>query len=51
MKKNEGKGKLLFMERESLETLTELEVADSVCIIIQKTYFYDYHTVPSSINS
>lgn len=29
IKKNEGKGKLLFMDRESLETLTELEVSDS----------------------
>lgn len=30
VKKNEGKGKLLFMDRESLEILTELEVSDSV---------------------
>ncbi|WAR23141.1 WDR70-like protein [Mya arenaria] len=28
VKKNEGKGKLLFMDRESLGTLTELEVSD-----------------------
>lgn len=30
VKKNEGKGKLLFLDRESLETLTQLEVSDMV---------------------
>ena len=30
VKKNQGKGKLLFMDRETLDTLTELEVSDTV---------------------
>ena len=30
VKKNQGKGKLLFMDRETLDTVTELEVSDTV---------------------
>ena len=34
VKKNQGKGKLLFMDRETLDTLTELEVSDTVSFCV-----------------
>jgi hypothetical protein len=33
VKKNEGKGKLLFLDRESLDIMTQLEVSDTVSCI------------------
>lgn len=30
VRKTDGKGKLLFMDRDTLDTLTELEVSDTV---------------------
>ena len=45
VKKNLGKGKLLFMDRETLDTLTELEVSDTVGV-----FFYVYQPVAYILN-